>query len=245
MTSIPENDDSRSINGIDRAGHLLSEVIRSLRFYAETGYSGGDCLSDNMERIRLWDMPQILRGNGVDMNTATGLSNCEECPLYEGPGRGIDGVGSGKVKLMFVIGYPGDSAVTNNSPFAGESGQLLARMISAMKLTPEDVFVSHVVRCRPPDGENPSGQAKRCCAAFLEREIKSIAPEVICTFGEFAARSVLERDNSFPEMQGRFYEKDGIHIISTWHPDEMIADPEKKRPVWEDLQKVMRFLDIG
>ena len=113
-----------------------------------------------------------------------------------------------------------------------------------MKLAPEDVYVSHIVRCRPTKGREPSIEEIRRCMPFLEREINLAAPEVICVFGEFAARALLERSEPLERLRGRFYEKYGVRIMPTWHPDDMIDDPEKKRPVWDDIRKVMSCLDI-
>jgi DNA polymerase len=131
-----------------------------------------------------------------------------------------------------------------NTPYAGEGGRLLARIVAAMALTPGDVYVSHVVKCRPPEGREPSAEEARRCMSSLEHEIQAVAPEVICALGDFAARMLLDRREPLEQLRGRFYERGGVRIMPTWHPDDMIDDPDKKRPAWEDIRKVMSSLDI-
>ena len=244
MPPAQETGRNRLDQNARRVERILSEVIRSLRFYADAGYGGGDCRPDNLERIRSWGDPGCLGSVESSRPDNVGdISACEECPL-RAKRVAINGVGSKEAKVMFVMGYPAFSTVKENSPYAGEPGRLLARMIAAMKLTPETVYVSHIVRCRPPDGEEPSREAGRFCFSFLEREISDVTPQVICLFGDFAARCFLERAEPLPELRGRFFEKNGMRVMPTWHPDDLIADPDKKRPAWEDLQKIMRCLDI-
>ena len=248
MSAVPETGHKRLNQNARRVERLLSEVIRSMRFYGDAGFSGGDCRPDNLERIRTWSDPGRLRPprpvEAIRPHQAAGPQVCEGCPLRENRAHAINGVGSKAAKVLFILGYPTFSAAQEHSPFAGESGRLLARMIEAMKLTPETVYVSHIVRCRPPDGQEPTPEAGRACFSFLEREINDIGPRVVCTFGDFAARCLLDRTEPLPELRGRFFEKNGMRLMPTWHPDDLIADQNKKRPAWEDLQKVMRCLDI-
>lgn len=248
MSSVPETGHKRLNQNARRVVRLLSEVIRSLHFYADAGYSGGDCRPDNLARIGSWDNPGRLSPScpveTARSNNAAGLSACQGCPLREKRAHAVNGVGAKTAKVLFILGYPTFSAAQEHSPYAGESGRLLARMIEAMKLTPETVYVSHIVRCRPPDGGEPSNEERRHCFSIFERDLKEISPQVICTFGAFAARALLERDELLQDLRGRFYEKNGIRIMPTWHPEDLLADPDKKRPAWEDLQKVMSCLDI-
>ncbi len=231
---------SRLNQSVGEVQQLLSEVARSLRFYADAGYTGGDCRKENLDSIRSWCHPNCLRLQAVPSEQ----SFCEGCPLQASGAHAVNGAGPPKARLIFVLGYPSIPAEREKSPYAGASGQLLTRMISAMNLMPDDIYVSHIVRCRPPDGRAPSDLETRRCINFLVQDIGAIAPKVICTFGELATRSLLSGNASLERMRGRFQERDGIRIMPTWHPDDMLEDPGKKRPVWEDMQKVMHFLDI-
>jgi DNA polymerase len=156
----------------------------------------------------------------------------------------ITGTGPGRAKLMFVAGYPSFFTDKERSPYAGETGHLLTRIIAAMKLTPDDVFFSHVVKCRPPEGRQPSTGDMQRCLPFLEQEISTVAPQVICALGEYAARALLGGNEPLEKRRGRFYESNGLAVMITWHPEDILDDPSRRRPVWEDIQKVMARLNL-
>jgi DNA polymerase len=243
MAAVPETDQNPLLRSAIEVKNLLSEVTGSLRFYVEAGYSGGECSPANLERIRRWGDPDCLRADGPVTDISTDIPACEGCPLRAGATHSIAGAGPAGAKLMFVIGYPSFSTAKERNLYAGGAGQLLVRIISAMNLTPDDVYVSHIVKCRPSDGKEPSAEETRRCLLSLEGEIKAVGPEVICTLGEFVARSFLDSSEPLEGLRGRFHERDGVTVMPTWHPDDIIDDPAKKRPVWEDVRKVMARLD--
>ncbi len=231
-------------SGLHEAENLLSEAIRSLRFHASAGYSGGDCGTVNLERLQRWSDQDCLRFSGVPPETAADIIACRGCPLEAGRTNRIAGAGFAGARVMFIMGYPSYSADREKTPYAGESGRLLVRILAAMSLAPDDVYVTYAVKCRPPDGREPSAEEARHCINFLEREIKAVAPDMICALGEFAARSLLDKPEPLESLRGKFYERNGVRVMPTWHPDDMIDDSAKKRPAWEDFRKVMAGLDI-
>ncbi len=244
MASVPDTDQKPVNRHARRVAGLLSEVLDCLRFYAETGYNGEYCSSVNLERIEQWAAPGGLLTAGRPVDNGGGPAGCLTCPLRSDRNVApVEAEATGK-KLMFVLGYPALPPAADNTPFAGEAGRLLARIVAAMHLSTDDIYVSHVVKCRPPGEREPSTDETRCCLPLLKDEITAVTPDVICVFGGFAARALLDRPEPLARLRGRFYEKNGVRIMPTWHPDDMLDDPEKKRPAWADLQKVMRSLDI-
>lgn len=245
MANAPESEPNAFQRRAHKISDLLSEVIDSLRFYAGTGYSGGDCGPDNLERIRRWSDADCLRLDQDVVSAGADAPACAGCSLREYRSSMIAGAGPGRAKLMFVAGYPSFATDKERSPYAGEPGHLLTRIIAAMKLTPDDVFFSHVVKCRPPGGGQPAAGDMQRCLPSLEQEIRTVAPRVICVLGEYAARALLGGNEPVEKRRGRFYEREGMALMITWHPEDILDDPSRKRPVWEDIQKVMARLDIS
>jgi DNA polymerase len=244
MTSDAGGEETPFSKNADQVRRLLSEVSRSLRFYAESGYSGGQCRRENRDRLDRWSAADCLSPKGGTLAGPSPLSACADCPLRTENPKAIAGVGPVGARLMFLLGYPSFSTDREGHPYAGEAGKLLVKIISAMKLSPDDVYVTHAVKCRPPDGRPPSAEETRCCLPLLDREIGDVAPVAVFALGEFAAQTLLDSREPLAALRGRFYDRAGLHIMPTWHPHDMIDDPSRKRPAWDDVRQVMQYLDI-
>jgi uracil-DNA glycosylase len=169
--------------------------------------------------------------------------DCTRCGLCAGRTQVVNTHGNRTARLMFVGEAPGADEDAQGKPFVGRAGQLLTRMIEAMGLKREDVMIGNVNRCRPPANRQPTLEEAAICRPFLFREIAVIQPQVIVVMGNTALRNLLEVKEGITRVRGRFQDFRGIKVMPTFHPAYLLRDPSKKRETWEDLKKVMEFLD--
>lgn len=172
------------------------------------------------------------------------IGDCRRCRLSKTRKRIVFGAGNPHARLVFVGEGPGYDEDRSGEPFVGEAGQLLTKIIQAMKLTREEVYICNVIKCRPPGNRNPEADEIKTCAPFLKRQIAAIKPEFICALGTFAAQNLLKTAEPISRLRGKFYDYKGIQIMPTFHPAYLLRNPSKKREVWEDVQKVMKGLGI-
>ncbi|MCJ8502557.1 uracil-DNA glycosylase [Desulfatitalea alkaliphila] len=172
------------------------------------------------------------------------LGDCRRCGLSAGRTHLVFGEGDPKARLMFVGEAPGGEEDRSGRPFVGNAGRLLTRIIAAMGLTREEVYICNVIKCRPPGNRNPAPEEIAACLPFLERQIRAVAPEVICALGTFAARALLESPLPISRLRGRFHDRHGIKVMPTFHPAYLLHNPDQKRAVWDDVQKIMALLRL-
>ncbi|MEW5983341.1 MAG: uracil-DNA glycosylase [Acidobacteriota bacterium] len=168
---------------------------------------------------------------------------CTRCKLH-GLGRTqvVFGVGSPNADLMFVGEGPGHDEDVQGIPFVGRAGQLLTRIIEAIKLKRENVYIANVVKCRPPGNRNPEPDEVATCEPFLLRQVRAIRPRVIVALGTVAAQALLRTREPITRLRGRVYRYEGARLVPTFHPAYLLRNPERKREVWEDMQKVRDML---
>jgi DNA polymerase len=154
------------------------------------------------------------------------------------------GDGSNDARLMFIGEAPGYEEDKMELPFVGASGQLLTRMIESMGLSRNDVYIANILKCRPTENRNPLPEEINACYPILERQISTIAPEVICTLGSFATQAILGDSRGITRLRGRFHEYRGIKVMPTFHPAYLLRNPASKREAWEDLKKIMALLGL-
>ena len=172
------------------------------------------------------------------------IGDCTRCPLHEGRTNLVFGDGNPKAKLVFVGEGPGRDEDMQGKPFVGRSGQLLTRMIEAMGLKREEVYICNVVKCRPPNNRTPEPDEMSTCEQFLFKQIRSIQPEVIVCLGATAAKSILKTKNSLTSLRGKFHIYSGSKLMVTYHPAALLRNPHFKKPAWEDMQSVMKELGL-
>ena len=171
------------------------------------------------------------------------IGECTRCGLCEGRTQVVNTHGNPKARLMFVGEAPGADEDAQGKPFVGRAGQLLTKMIEAMGLKREEVIIGNVNRCRPPENRQPTLEEAAICRPFLFREIAAVRPDVIVVMGNTALRNLLEIKAGISSVRGRFQDYQGIKVMPTFHPAYLLRDPSKKRETWEDLKKVMEYLD--
>lgn len=171
-------------------------------------------------------------------------ANCQACPLAtQGRSQVVFGEGSAAAQLMFVGEGPGRDEDEQGHPFIGRAGQLLTKIILAMGITREDVYISNVVKCRPPGNRVPlPTESDVCTKLILFKEIDIIRPRVICALGATAVQALLGSDARISKMRGIFTDFHGIPILPTYHPAYLLRNPDAKKIVWEDMKKIMERL---
>jgi uracil-DNA glycosylase family 4 len=168
------------------------------------------------------------------------LGDCRRCKLHTSRTQIVFGTGHGQAKLMFVGEAPGRDEDLQGEPFVGLAGQLLTKIIQAMKLTREEVYIANIIKCRPPGNRNPEPDEIRACEPFLLKQLQVIRPKLICTLGTFAAQTLLKTDEKISALRGRFHEYGGVPLMPTYHPAFLLRNPNRKRDVWEDMKKIMK-----
>jgi DNA polymerase len=169
--------------------------------------------------------------------------DCSRCKLHTmGRKQIVFGVGSPDADLMFVGEAPGGDEDVQGIPFVGRAGQLLTKIIEAIGLTRDQVYIANVIKCRPPGNRNPEPDEVETCEPFLFRQIDVISPKVIVALGTFAAKALLRTQDPISRLRGRVYDFRGAKLIPTFHPAFLLRSPDRKRDVWEDMKKVRALL---
>ncbi|MHB8769606.1 MAG: uracil-DNA glycosylase [Syntrophales bacterium] len=173
------------------------------------------------------------------------LGDCRRCPLHRTRQQLVFGEGDPEAELAFVGEAPGADEDAQGRPFVGAAGQLLTKIIEAMKLRREDVYICNILKCRPPGNRNPQPEEIATCEPFLIRQLQAIRPRVICALGTFAAHTLLKSEAPISVLRGRFHSYQGIPVMPTYHPAYLLRNPGGKKQVWEDVQMVMQALRAG
>ena len=217
----------------------LLEIETSLRFLAAQGHRGFACTGHSLEKLEKW-------GKGRQSFTETlesihaDLGDCRRCKLAQGRNCIVFGDGNPIAKLVFIGEGPGVEEDRKGQPFVGAAGQLLTRIIEAIKLSRNQVYICNIIKCRPPGNRNPEPDEIKTCFPFLECQIAAIQPDFIIALGTFAAQTLLGTATSISRLRGRFHEYKGIKVVPTYHPAYLLRNPDKKRDVWEDMKMLMK-----
>ena len=173
------------------------------------------------------------------------LGDCTRCRLCETRNSIVFGEGDPKARLVFVGEGPGRDEDLQGRPFVGRAGQLLTKIIQAMKLERKQVYICNVVKCRPPGNRNPEPDEVASCEQFLAKQLKSIDPEVIVCLGSVATGLMLKLKNfKMAQLRGIFHNYGNAKLMITYHPAALLRNPALKKPVWEDMKLVMKELGI-
>jgi DNA polymerase len=228
---------------IDRDSFIrvIDELSQSLRSLADTGVRGFECSPDCLQILNNWGKG-VKRSGAVETleGIREDLGDCHRCQLCQSRTRIVFGRGDPKARLMFIGEGPGYEEDRAGEPFVGAAGQLLTRIIEAIKLTREKVYIANVVKCRPPGNRLPETEEIATCSPFLRRQIKAIRPLYICTLGNCAAQTLLNSTDPISRLRGRFFEYQGIRVLPTFHPAFLLRNSDKKREVWEDMKLLMK-----
>jgi DNA polymerase len=170
------------------------------------------------------------------------IGDCKRCGLCEGRTHIVHSEGNPQARLMFVGEAPGADEDAQARPFVGRAGQLLNKIIEAIGMKREEVFIGNINRCRPPANRAPMPDEAAACKPFLMREIAVVRPDVIVVMGNTAMKNLLGTKEGITKLRGIFQDYHGVKVMPTFHPAYLLRDPSKKRETWEDMKKVRDYL---
>lgn len=218
---------------------LTEEINTYLRFLAETGCRGLECSKKSLETVNSWGNKNVSSSETLE-TIRMDLGDCRRCNLYTSRKNIVFGAGDPKARLVFVGEAPGHEEDETGEPFVGAAGNLLTKIIQAINLSRDSVYICNIIKCRPPGNRNPMPDEIKACSPFLKRQLRAIKPDFICTLGTFAAQTLLDSKESVSRLRGHFHSYNGIKLIPTYHPAYLLRYPDKKRDVWEDMKKLMK-----
>lgn len=171
------------------------------------------------------------------------IASCTKCPLYSTALNPVPGEGNPNADFMCVGEAPGATEDETGRPFIGAAGQLLTKILEAIGLKREDVFIANVLKHRPPGNRNPAPDEVTACSPYLIRQIELVKPKVILALGTFAAQTLLDTKTSIGKLRGQVHAYHGVPLVVTYHPAALLRNPAWKRPTWEDVQLAHRILN--
>lgn len=222
---------------------VLEEVSTYFRFLTDIGFRGFDCSAKSLDVLAKWGTPQGSAPETLEQ-IRYDLGDCRRCGLAGKRKNIVFGAGNAGARIVFVGEAPGYHEDQKGQPFVGAAGQLLTKIIRAMNLTRESVYICNILKCRPPENRNPLPDEIKACSPFLARQTTAINPDVICALGTFAAQTLLNTKLPISRLRGSFHDYKGIKVMPTYHPAYLLHNPDKKRAVWEDMKKVMKELAL-
>lgn len=235
---------SQMTNGTS-ARQIIRDIRHSLLYAQHCGCTGFDCTPQGLAALRRLGRPRPRVTDPAAETLADirgDLGECTRCPLSASRTHIVFGEGSAQARLVFVGEGPGADEDRSGRPFVGAAGQLLNRIIGAMQMTRDEVYICNVVKCRPPNNRNPESDEIQRCLPFLQRQLVAVNPRVVCALGSVAARTLLGTQAPLSRLRGRFHEINGLSVMPTFHPAYLLRNPGQKRAVWEDMQRIMQRL---
>ena len=216
---------------------LIHDLKEHLRYLSDLG--AGFITAPPHETEPSASTPDPLRGLLQE------IRECRKCPLSQTRTQAVPGEGNPQADLVFVGEGPGQEEDAQGRPFVGRAGQLLTKIINAMGYERHEVYITNIVKCRPPQNRNPLREEMASCAPYLERQLAAIRPRVIVTLGNVPTRFLLQTSAGISGLRGRFQDMGEFKVMPTFHPSFLVRNEqnrENKRLVWEDMQKVMDLL---
>jgi len=217
---------------------ILVDIKCILQFFEKIGY----------EKLPI-DIPDSPFTNKIYINKKIALEklrasigNCKRCKLSNKRNNIVFGEGNPEASLMFIGEAPGEEEDIKGKPFIGKAGQLLTRLINKMGLNRDLVYITNVVKCRPPNNRKPTEDEIKICSVFLYRQIEIISPIVIMTLGDVATKGILHKVGNITKVRGNVFDYKGIKVVPTFHPSYLLRNPSQKILTWNDAQLVLKIL---
>jgi len=198
-----------------------------------------DAMAANVSKAKVSSRANIHTLEGIRQE----LGDCTRCSLCEERKHIVFGKGNPTASLVFVGEAPGRQEDLAGEPFVGEAGQLLTRIIQAINLRREDVYITNVLKSRPPKNRDPKPEEIAACVPFLRKQLRAMRPRLICALGKFAAQTLLETTERISTLRGKIAEFQNISVVPTFHPASLLRNPQWKRDVWQDMQLIQRLLE--
>jgi uracil-DNA glycosylase family 4 len=221
---------------------LQRKGIRSI-FVAPEGGGGAVGESPPREAEQEPAMPQAATPANALAKLEQRVSGCIACPLHQSRTQTVFGAGSLETKVMFIGEAPGREEDRLGEPFVGRAGQLLNKILAAIDLKRQDVYITNILKCRPPNNRDPQENEIRECENYLKEQIRLIQPKVICALGRVAAQWLLQTHAPLATLRSGEYYYEGIRIMPTYHPAALLRNPNLKKQAWEDFKKLKAMLE--
>lgn len=168
-------------------------------------------------------------------------NNCKKCRLCNSRTKVVIGTGNKNAKIMFIGEGPGADEDSQGIPFVGKAGQLMNKAFEGIGIKREDVYITNIVKCRPPQNRNPEKEEAQSCKEYLDTQIKLINPEIIILLGSVALKNILGEEYGITASRGKWFEKNGKKILPTFHPAALLRDETKKIYFWQDLKMLTKI----
>lgn len=220
---------------------ITRQIQRHLAYLSGLGLKGVDCRRETLDRIAEWGRPPLPADESA-ADIAAELKHCQKCGLAGLTTQAVAGCGDPAARLMVIGAWPEPEDGMAGRPFSGRDGELLSRMLKAMDLSRDAVYISYALKCPPPSAHPPQARDLEACRLFLYREIAVVRPEIICTLGDAALQALLGDNALCAKDRGRFHEFKGIALMPTYSPAYLLANPSAKRETWDDMKQVIARL---
>lgn len=171
------------------------------------------------------------------------ICTCMKCPLGRTRTNFVFGVGNPNADVVFIGEAPGADEDAQGEPFVGRAGQLLNKIIEAVEMKREDVYICNILKCRPPQNREPLPSEMELCTPYLNKQIALIKPKFIICLGRISAQWLLQTNETLGALRGRVHDYHGAHLIVTYHPAALLRNPNWKRPAWEDMKMFKQLHD--
>lgn len=215
----------------------LKQKPKTIKVSEETGLFDGAVLKSEWKIDAHWHDSESLEV----LNSR--VSRCLKCRLGSTRKNFVFGVGNLKAKLVLIGEAPGADEDEQGEPFVGRAGQLLNKILVAVQLRREDVYICNILKCRPPNNRDPLPDEVDACEPFLKKQLEIINPKLILCLGRIAGQTLLKTNATLSELRNNVYVYQGIRVLVTFHPAALLRNPNWKRPAWEDVQKMKKMYD--
>jgi len=171
------------------------------------------------------------------------MLECHKCPLADTRTNLVFGVGDPHAQVVFVGEAPGQQEDLQGEPFVGRAGQLLNKILESVEIARESIYITNILKCRPPANRDPTAQETALCIPYLEQQLRLIRPKVIVALGRIAAQYLLNRTDPINRLRGKMYDRSGSKLLVTYHPAAILRTPSLKRDTVQDMKMLRKILD--
>ncbi len=232
------------MNREEVAGLFRNYLKQKLELGEKTIYKPFDMKmqEQNIVEARSLNIDEFDKAESLD-ELYQAIHECQKCPLGQSRTNFVFGVGNPDAEIMFVGEAPGADEDRLGEPFVGRAGKLLNKILGAMLLSRDDVYIANILKCRPPNNRDPQPEEAQICEPYLNQQIKVIKPKIVCCLGRIAAQRLLQTNMSLGQMRDRWFDYCGTLLMVTYHPAALLRSNKYKRPTWDDMQKLLKKIE--
>ncbi len=227
---------------------ILDAVLKAEKFLKQQKDLYGNLLyKQNIKK----EEEQMSKKNSIEAWQTTStleelnskICNCQKCSLGATRTKFVFGVGKPNADIMLIGEAPGADEDAKGEPFVGRAGQLLTKILEAVKINREDVFICNILKCRPPNNRAPLPEEMQTCEPYLKKQIEIIKPKIILCLGRVSAQAILQTKETLTNLREKVHHYENIPLMVTFHPAALLRNPNWKKPTWEDVQNFRKLYD--